>query len=233
MFIRKVRQPQGKKEYRSLQIAESFRDPDKGGAPRTTILAHRGTLENLGEEQIEKLIAGLQRALGREVSEEKIGELLSAKDFGHVYAVCETLESIRLSAILNRLGIAREASFPAADLGRLLVVNRVCDPCSKLALLEWLDGVHFPGYEESHPSYHHLLRAMDRLIAIKEKAEPAIARKFLSLFDQQVDLVFYDITSTYFEGDRSIEENDVRRYGSSREGRVRARGVPIGIVMTV
>ena len=37
-------------EYRSLQIAESFRDPDKGGAPYTRILAHLGTRENLGEK---------------------------------------------------------------------------------------------------------------------------------------------------------------------------------------
>src|SRR4030066_2601467 len=104
MFIRIARQRQGKKEYRSLQIAESFRDPDKGGAPRTRILAPLGKLENLGEEQIEKLIAGLQRALGREVSEEKIGELLSPKDFGHVYAVCETGNRLGPRAILNRRG---------------------------------------------------------------------------------------------------------------------------------
>ena len=232
MFIRIARQRQGKKEYRSLQIAESFRDPDKGGAPRTRILAHLGTLENLGEKQIEKLIAGLQRALGREATEEAIGELLSAKDFGHVYAVCETWNRLGLGAMLNRLEIAGEASFPAAELVRLMVVNRVCDPCSKLALLEWLDSVHFPGYEETRPSYHHLLRAMDRLIAIKEKAEPAVARKFLSLFDQQVDLVFYDITSTYFEGDKSIEEDDVRRYGYSRDGRFDRCQITIGVVMT-
>src|SRR4030067_3055984 len=141
MFIRIARQRQGKKEYRSLQIAESFRDPDKGGAPRTRILAHLGTLQNRGEKQIEKLIAGLQRALGREATEEAIGELLSAKDFGHVYAVCETWNRLGLSAILNRLGIAREASFPAADLVRLVGGKRVCDPRSKLALVEWVRGV--------------------------------------------------------------------------------------------
>lgn len=232
MFIRIARQRQGNREYRSLQIAESYRDPDKGGAPRTRILAHLGTLENLGERQIEKLIAGLYRALGREASEEQIGELLSARDFGHIYAVCETWNRLGLSAVLDRLGISGEASFPASDLVRLMVVNRVCDPCSKLALLEWLDGVYFPGYEENRPSYHHLLRAMDRLLTVKEQAEPAIAGKFLSLFDRQVDLVFYDITSTYFEGDRSIGEDDIRRYGYSRDGRFDRRQITIGLVMT-
>ena len=232
MYIRIARQRQGKKEYRSLQIAESYRDLDKGGAPRTRILAHLGTLENLGEKQIEKLISGLQRALGREASEERIGELLSARDFGHIYAVCETWNRLGIGTVLEDLGIAGEASFPASDLVRLMVVNRVCDPCSKLALLEWLDGVHFPGYEENRPSYHHLLRAMDRLLAIKEQAEPAIAEKVLSLFDRQVDLVFYDITSTYFEGDRSIGEDDIRRYGYSRDGRFDRRQITIGVVMT-
>src|SRR4030067_984057 len=111
MFIRTARQRQGKRESRSLQIAESFRDPDKGGAPRTRILAHLGTLENLGEEQIEKLIAGLQRALGREVSEEKSGELLSAKDFGPAYAVCGTWNRLGVSANPHRPWVVREASF--------------------------------------------------------------------------------------------------------------------------
>jgi transposase len=232
MFIRIARQRQGKKEYRSLQIAESYRDADKGGAPRTRILAHLGTIENLGEKQIEKLIAGLQRALGREPSEATLGELLSAKDFGHVYAVCEMWNHLGISHILDRLAISGESSLPAADLVRLMVVNRICDPCSKLALLEWLDGVHFPGYEERRPPYHQLLRAMDRLLVLKEQAEPLIAQTFLSLFDNDVDLVFYDITSTYFEGDRSIGEDDIRRYGYSRDGRFDRRQITIGVVMT-
>ena len=52
------------------------------------------------------------------------------------------------------------------------------------------------------------------------------------LFDQQVDLVFYDITSTNFEGDRSIAEEDIRRYGYSRDHRFDRRQVTIGMVMT-
>src|SRR4030067_3007842 len=104
MFIRIARQRRGDKEYKALQIAESYRESEKGGAPRTRVLAHLGTLESLGEKQIEKLIAGLQRVIGKEVSEEAIGELLVAKDFGHVYAVCETW---------NRLGVA-VVTFPSA-----------------------------------------------------------------------------------------------------------------------
>jgi transposase len=231
MFIRLTRQKQGKKEYRHLQIAESYRDPQKGNSPRTRILAYLGTVEGLGEEQIEKLIAGLKRAIGQDAGKEPLQEPFVGRDFGHVYAVSEIWKTLGLSETLSDLGIAGEASFPAAELVKLMVVNRVCDPCSKLALLDWLDTVCFPGFERK-PSYHHLLRAMDRLVAIKEKAEPLVAKKLLSMFDSPVDLVFCDITSTCFEEDASMEEDDIRRFGYSRDSRFDRRQVTLGIVMT-
>jgi transposase len=46
-----------------------------------------------------------------------------------------------------------------------------------------------------------------------------------------MDLVFYDITSTYFEGDHSIGEDDIRAYGYSRDGRFDRRQITIGVVM--
>lgn len=227
MFIRIAKQKRGNKLYRHLQIAESFRDPAKGNAPRTRILAHLGTVEGLGEEQIEKLIAGLQRAIG--VTPESLPHLLSARDYGHIHAVGGAWDQLDLSTVLNDAGVRGDASFDAAALIRMLVVNRICDPCSKLALLDWLESVCYE--ETGRPSYHHLLRAMDRLLLVKETAEPLLARKLVA-GSEKLDLVFYDITSTYFEGDRSLSEDDFRRYGYSRDGRFDKRQIVIGLVMT-
>lgn len=226
MFIRIAKQKRGDKVYRHLQIAESFRDPDKGKAPRTRILAHLGTVEGLGEEQIEKLISGLQRAIGRQAAEL---ELLFARDYGHIHAVGGAWDALGLSAVLVRCGITGRSVADVASLIRLLVINRLCDPCSKLALLDWLGSVWHDG--QKPPSYHHLLRAMDRLIGIKDKAEPLLAQTFLGN-RESVDLVFYDITSTYFEGDRSLLEEDFRKYGYSRDHRRDRRQVVIGMVIT-
>lgn len=228
MFIRIVKQKRGDKVYRHLQIAESFRDPAKGKAPRTRILVQLGTVEGLGDEQIEKLITGLQRAIGREAAPIAASELLLARDFGHVHAVGGVWDALGLSAVLDRCRIAGRSSSAVSALVRLLVVNRLCDPCSKLALLDWLVSVWSAG---EPPSYHHLLRAMDRLIAIKDTAEPLIAKRLLANLEA-VDLVFYDITSTYFEGERSLVDDDVRRYGYSRDHRCDRRQVVVGMVMT-
>lgn len=72
---------------------------------------------------------------------------------------------------------------------------------------------------------------MDRLIGIKETAEPLIAKRLLGE-REAVNLVFYDITSTYFEGDRSLVEDDVRKYGYSRDHRRDRRQVITGMVIT-
>lgn len=225
MFIRIAKQKRGDKLYRHLQIAESFRDPAKGKAPRTRIIAQLGTVEGLGDDQIEKLIAGLQRAIGQEVSPP---ELLFARDFGHVHAVGGVWDALGLSAVLDQCRISGRSSAAVSALVKMLVVNRICDPCSKLALLDWLESV---SYEGLAPSYHNLLRAMDRLIGIKASAEPLIAKKLLP-GTEGLDLVFYDITSTYFEGERSLVEDDFRRYGYSRDHRPDRRQVVVGMVMT-
>jgi hypothetical protein len=183
-------------------------------------------MEGLGEEQIEKLIAGLQRAIGQEAS---VPEFLFARNFGHVHALGGSWDALGLSAVLDQCHIAGRSTAAVFVLVKLLVVNRLCYPCSKLDLLDWLDGVYYP--EQEPPSYHQLLQAMDRLIGIRERTDPAIARRLMTTGDR-LDLVFYDITSTSFGGERSLAEDDFRRYGYSRDHRPDRRETVIGMVMT-
>lgn len=230
MFVRVLKQKRGEKVYRHVQIVESFRDPAKGNAPRTRLLAHLGTVEGLGEATIDQLIRGLRRAKGEDVvADGGTPSFSCGRDFGHVHVVGSVWDRLGFKEALVRAGINGETTFSPETMIRLLVVNRLCEPMSKWALLDWLDGVHY-GFG-AKPEYHHLLRAMDRLIEIKAKAEPLIAKALLPPEDS-LDLVFYDITSTYFEGDRSLLEDDVRCHGYSRDGRFDKRQVVIGMVVT-
>jgi len=226
MFIRIAQHKSAKKTYRHIQIAESYRDPDKGNAPRTRILYKLGALEDLGEEQVLRLAEGLMKAIGKELERP---ELKKARDFGQVYAVQAVWDKLGLSKAFERAGIWGDTNTDFCLMVRWLVFNRLCDPCSKLALLDWVKSVF--AAETQKLSYHNLLRAMDRLIAVKEKLEPLIAKKLLGP-DEPVDMVFYDITSTYFEGDASIQEDDLRRRGYSRDHRRDRPQVVIGMVMT-
>jgi transposase len=232
MFVRLHRQRHGGREYTSVHLCESYRDPEKGGKPRSRVVYNLGPLDKLGMEAVRKLAGGFRKIAGGQATDGTVVSFPDGHDFGHVYALDRTWKNIGFSEALLEAGIAGDAEYPVTELVRLMVLNRLCDPCSKLALLDWMDDVHVPGFVGKKPSYHHFLRAMDRLIAVKEKAEPLVAKCLLeSSGSSSVDLVFYDITSTYFEGDRSIEEDDIRAYGYSRDGRFDRRQITIGVVM--
>ena len=229
MFIRLHRQTQRGKVYTSVQLCESYRDPERGGAPRNRVVVNLGPLEKLGMDAVRNLGKSCFRAAGETLKECVAPSLVFARDFGHVHAAGGVWDKLKIGHALDRAGIAGSATFPAAELIRMLVVNRLCDPCSKLALLDWLDSVHY-GHAEK-PEYQHLLRAMDHLIEVKDRAEPLIARRLLKDAGP-LDLVFYDITSTYFEGERSLMADDFRRFGYSRDHRDDRRQIVIGMVTT-
>jgi transposase len=71
-------------------------------------------------------------------------------------------------------------------------------------------------------------QSLDDLLAEKERIEKAIYLELRDLFSLQPDLVFYDITSTYFEGAGPAE---LGRFGYSRDGKPRHRQIVIGVVM--
>jgi len=233
MFVRLHRQRHGGREYTSVHLCESYRDPEKGGKPRNRVVYNLGPLDKLGMDAVRKLASGFRKIAGGQATDGTVVSFPGGHDFGHVYALDRTWKNLGFSEAFREAGIAGDAEYPVTELVRLMVINRICDPCSKLALLDWMEDVHVPGFVEKKPSYHHFLRAMDRLIAVKEKAEPVVAKLLLdSSGSSSVDLVFYDITSTYFEGDRSIEEDDIRCFGYSRDGRFDRRQITIGVVMT-
>jgi len=230
MYVRIVKSRQRGKVYNSVQICESYRDKSKSPYPLTRIIAHLGQVDAFREQDVDGIINGLCKVFGRQCAKD-VG-VTKGRDFGHIYALLQIWKHLKIGTILREKARRRGYKFDMEAHVRLLVLNRLCDPCSKLGLLEWIQGVYLPGIDPNEVAYHHLLRAMDWLIEEKEAIEKEIAERFLTLFDQEVDLVFYDVTSSYFEGDRSIGAEDIRRYGYSRDSRPDRRQVVIGLVMT-
>jgi transposase len=74
----------------------------------------------------------------------------------------------------------------------------------------------------------HWYRTLDRLHACKEQTEHALFVTLRDLFSLHVDMVFYDLTSTYFEGEGPP---DLGAHGHSRDGKPRNRQVLVGLVM--
>jgi transposase len=113
---------------------------------------------------------------------------------------------------------------------RVMVLNRLCDPDSKLGVLRWLETVSLPGIVVEAIEHQHLLRAMDALIEHRDAVDNIVSALLRPLLDQELAVVFYDMTTIRAEG-LSQQEGDVRQFGLAKEG-VIARQFMLGVVQT-
>jgi len=95
-----------------------------------------------------------------------------------------------------------------------MVVNRLCEPDSKLGLWDrWLPGVYLPSCWDL--KLEQMYEAMDLLYDHAEEVEKHVFFQTANLFNLKVDLIFYDTTTASFSID---QEDDTRRYGHCKEG---------------
>lgn len=153
-------------------------------------------------------------------------ELLPAKSYGGLYVVEALWRRVGLDEILAKHAAPRRGRAPHVVALLAMVANRLLAPSSKLACYDtWLPRqAYFP--EAAALKLGQLYRAMDFLAAHAERVEEALFFRVSDLFSLDVDLVFYDTTTAYFEID---DEDDDPAPGASesepiREAAVRKRG---------
>ena len=112
-----------------------------------------------------------------------------------------------------------------------MVINRLSDPRSKLGLLRWLEQVYLPGIDRAGITHQNLLRAMDALLAQKDVIEQELVGTLLPLFDTEMEVVFYDITTVRVHGEHE-EDGDLRQFGKSKDVDGIERQYAVGVVQT-
>lgn len=229
MFIKKSASKRNGRVHETYQIVESYRDENRKTKQR--ILLHLGPADKFLKQDIDSLINGLLKAKGMNLSELD-NEFDSAKSFGQIWALLHLWNELKLSQTIAGEKKKTNIEFDLDSHLKSLILNRIDDPCSKLKLLTWLKTVHIPGLEKNSIRYEYLLRTMDFIISNKKEIEDRIAHRFMSIFDTDIKLCFYDITSTYFEAGSSLVEDDIRQKGYTRDHRSDREQIVIGVVMT-
>ena len=214
----------GGRQY--LQLVESFRNDS--GKVRMRVVANLGRLDQIAPKQLDPLINGLNRAVGRahNTSSEVLQE--PGLSFGDVLMLHELWQDLGIDYVLKRALRSSRREFDAEALVRAMVFNRLCDPASKLGCLRWLETVAMPSMPDT-VTHQHLLRAMDALVDNADVVEEALARQFRPLVDQDLTIAFYDLTTVRIHGEGKVEA-DIRAYGMNKEtGGVARQFVP-GVV---
>lgn len=214
-----------------IQVARSFRVNKK--QVRQETLCTLGRLEDLQEGDLDTLIEGLAKFSDRYF--ERIhgkGNLPISihwtKEFGPAFIFRKIWEKLNLKGFLQR---ALEDTNIVSHLDEAIfamVLNRLMAPSSKYGLFrQWVQTVYAQGLSELQ--LHHYYRALDFLTEQKESMEQHLFGQLTDLLNLEVDLVFYDTTSSYFEGDGP---EDLAEYGYSKDHRGDRKQVVIGLLMT-
>jgi transposase len=225
MFIKITRS--GPRQY--LQLVEAFRDENGKSKHRT--LATLGRLDKI-TDNLDSVISGLLKLTGRpDILKAPAAsvEFESARALGNVWALNELWETLGFGE-LRRVFRKTRHSIDIEAMLKAMVFNRLCDPESKLGVLRWLETVAIPGVDVKSITHQHLLRSMDALVDHRVEVDAVVAGLLRPLIDQELSVVFYDMTTIRAEGSSTVED-DVRKFGMSKEGLI-ARQFMLGVVQT-
>jgi len=214
---------------RYVQLVESYRD--EAGRVKKRTVATLGRLDQL-DGGLDSVINGLLKVSGREPKSAPQAPTVSfesARAFGDVWTLTELWKALGFAELKRVFSRTRHAIDVEALL-RVMVFNRLCDPDSKLGVLRWLETVALPEIAVKTITHQHLLRGMDALMDHHAAVEQVVAGLLRPMIDQDLSVVFYDLTTIRAEG-LSTQANDVRAFGMAKEG-VIARQFMLGVVQT-
>jgi len=161
-------------------------------------------------------------------------KLERARPYGNCWLGCELWRQLQLDRFWSeKLPQGRE-SVAWPQVLELLAVNRLIDPGSEFRLhRHWFDRSAMDvllGEDFAVAEKDRLYRCLDRVLEHKQDLFVHLQQRWKDLFDAEFDLLLYDLTSTYVEGE--AEQNPKARYGYSRDQRPDCKQVVIALIVT-
>lgn len=161
-------------------------------------------------------------------------QLRRARPYGNCWLGCELWRQLELDRFWERTLPRGREKVSWAQVLQLLVVNRLIEPGSEFHLhREWFErsamdvllGADFEVAEKDR-----LYRCLDRVLSHREELFAHLQARWKNLFDVSFDVLLYDLTSTYVEGEAEL--NPKAKRGYSRDGRPDCKQVVVALVIT-
>ncbi len=224
MYVRTVtRKNKNKPDVSYIQLAHNVRDK-KTGQVKANVLYNFGRADQLDVGAIRRLVRSLSRFLTPEEALQVQGgidqgfEFLGSRPQGGAWVLRRLWERLHLDRAMKEALRDRAFSSPVEWAIFAMVANRALAPSSKLAVEEWVREDVVLGNDEQI-KVQHLYRAMDFLLEHEEAIQQEVFFATADLLNLEVNLLFFDTTSSYFELEEEDDEEGLRRYGLSKDKR--------------
>jgi transposase len=239
MHLRKWRKrvKGGIEEY--WAVVESYRT---ARGPRQRVVAYLGGMQAPARERVMQAAQGEDARQPRlldegdpewvEVDARRL-RVERVREFGGPWLGLRVMEKLGLREFLESVLPGGREEIRWATMAQVLVLGRLCDPSSELRLAEEVYArtalVDLLGVPAEKVNDDRLYRALDALLPHKRALVGHLRQRLGELFDLEYDLLLYDVTSTYFEGEGA--GNALAQRGYSRDHRPDCKQVCIGLVV--
>ena len=216
---------QGKKGAATyLRIVESYRDPDGKSKHRT--LYSLGKAEDYSPGALKKIGQSLFELGGGTIEqlENRMLHEVARFYYGFPLVVKELLKSYSLHTFFDGVARNKNLGFNLTQSINLLISERLHDPLSKLS--NYKNQSDYLGIEQIE--LHQIYRTLDYLYENQESIKHIIYNKGRNLFNQKLDLVFYDVTTFYFDSDK---EDGFREKGFGKDGKIGNTIITFGLLI--
>ena len=203
---------------RYLQLAHNEWDAS-AGISRPKILFSFGREDQLDRDAIERLVVSLTRLLDPAAAAALTCPdglaVTGSRPLGGTFVLDALWRRLRIDAAMRGQLAGRKLDPRVERVLFALVANRALAASSKLAAADWITSdVHIADLEEI--SDEACYRAMDWLLQIEPKVAEQVYFQVTDLLNLEVDLLFFDTTSTYFELDEPDERPAAMSAATSR-----------------
>lgn len=204
-----------KKSGSYLRILESYRNDE--GKPTSRVLYSLGKVEDFKPEELRRIGIKLYQLGGGEFRGLLDGDLkeLARFNYGYQKVYVPVLEHYGLKNLFDRLEKKHKLKHNLFNAILLMLIERLQDPCSKLR--NYHHREEYLGLTDI--TLQHLYRSLDKLAQYNELIQGHIFQTGRNLFNQQLDVVFYDVTTFYFSSDVEIE-SAYRQMGFGKDGKI-------------
>jgi hypothetical protein len=155
-------------------------------------------------------------------------------DFGGPWLGWEILKKLDLLEVLEEIMPSGREEIPWPLMAAVLVLCRLCEPSSELRIVEHLYKqtalADLLGVPSGKVNEQRVYRALDHVVLHKEALQVSLKNQVGQLFDLKYDLLLYDMTSTYFEG--QADGNPKAQRGYSRDHRGDCKQVCVALVVS-
>lgn len=227
LFVKITPRKKNGKTYYYAELAEAYRE---NGKVKHRRISYFGSVD---KETAEKLKIVYSKDFDSFTNLNKV-EFPSAVPYGSFYLIDSIFEYLNMFPTFKDSFVSNDnhISVPTAlKCIKSMIFQRIIQPDSKLALTEWLDGTsisHFLGEGKTEHDLQTIYRSLEVLTDNFPLVEQSLYTWAQSLFQQNMQELYYDITSSYFEGHKCI----LAEFGYSRDHRKDREQLVIGLVTT-